>query len=214
VRHLPLISLAALGLAAGFAAPAVAQVAVDEITVYGPRLGPDGRPATLSRVVPISDLDLRNAGDQRILKDRIRATARDICRELGENPDTAAPPLRQSCAERAVASAQNQMRLAIDQAFQPRYAVVTPPDTPYVAPVGETGAAADVSATVPDHDSTLDSSPQAATGVSTDVSATAPAPSYTVTTVTNGGVPDTPANRARYGQPMSNAGKRTSASGN
>jgi UrcA family protein len=211
VRHLPLISLTALGLAAGFAAPALAQAAVDEITIYGPRLGPDGRPATLSRVVTIGDLDLRNAGDQRILRERIRATARDLCRELGESPDATAPPLRQSCAERAVASAQGQMRLAIDQAYAPRYAVVVPPA--YVAPVGQTG---DVSATVPDHDSTLDTSPEAAaaTGVSTDVSATAPAPSYTVTTVTNGGVPDTPANRARYGQPMSNAGKRTSASGN
>ncbi len=38
--------------------------------------------------------------------------------------------------------------------------------------------------------------------------------SVTVTTLTNGPVPDTPANRAKYGQPMSNAGKRTPAKGN
>ncbi|TAL36159.1 hypothetical protein [Phenylobacterium sp.] len=38
--------------------------------------------------------------------------------------------------------------------------------------------------------------------------------SYTTMTVTNGPVPDTAENRARYGQPMSNAGKRTAARGN
>jgi len=34
------------------------------------------------------------------------------------------------------------------------------------------------------------------------------------TQVTNGPVPDTAANRARYGKPMSNAGKRTDPAGN
>ena len=38
--------------------------------------------------------------------------------------------------------------------------------------------------------------------------------SYTTMTVTNGPVPDTAENRAKYGQPMSRAGKRTSARGN
>lgn len=38
--------------------------------------------------------------------------------------------------------------------------------------------------------------------------------SVTTSTVTNGPVPDTAENRARYGQPMSNAGKRTKATGN
>lgn len=38
--------------------------------------------------------------------------------------------------------------------------------------------------------------------------------SYTTMTVTNGPVPDTAENRAKYGQPMSNAGKRTQARGN
>lgn len=36
----------------------------------------------------------------------------------------------------------------------------------------------------------------------------------TTSTVTNGPVPDTPENRARYGQPMSHAGKLTKAQGN
>jgi len=36
----------------------------------------------------------------------------------------------------------------------------------------------------------------------------------TTSTVTNGPVPDTAENRARYGGPMSHAGKRTAARGN
>jgi hypothetical protein len=34
------------------------------------------------------------------------------------------------------------------------------------------------------------------------------------TLVTNGPVPDTPANRAKYGRPMSHAGKKTAPAGN
>jgi hypothetical protein len=40
------------------------------------------------------------------------------------------------------------------------------------------------------------------------------AASFSNLTVTNGPVPDTPANRAKYGQPLSHAGKRTAARGN
>jgi|GraSoiStandDraft_4_1057263.scaffolds.fasta_scaffold139039_2 hypothetical protein len=58
-----------------------------------------------------------------------------------------------------------------------------------------------------------------------DVTAPTPAPSNTAATVdeagpvtvevvTNGPVPDTPANRARYGGPMSHAGKLTAPRGN
>ncbi|HEX6866921.1 MAG TPA: hypothetical protein VF122_06795 [Caulobacteraceae bacterium] len=36
----------------------------------------------------------------------------------------------------------------------------------------------------------------------------------TMRTVTNGPVPDTAENRAKYGQPLSRAGKRTAAAGN
>jgi hypothetical protein len=38
--------------------------------------------------------------------------------------------------------------------------------------------------------------------------------SFTTMTVTNGPVPDTAENRAKYGQPLSRAGKRTAARGN
>lgn len=40
------------------------------------------------------------------------------------------------------------------------------------------------------------------------------AATVTTTTVTNGPVPDTAENRAKYGSPMSRAGKRTAARGN
>lgn len=68
----------------------------------------------------------------------------------------------------------------------------------------------------------LPASASVATSVPGDV--TAPASSsvtyeagsttLTNTTVTNGPVADTPENRAKYGQPMSQAGKRTAAKGN
>lgn len=66
----------------------------------------------------------------------------------------------------------------------------------------------------------VDTSP-ADTTASTDVTAPAAsatnyaqAASVTTTTVTNGPVPDTAENRAKYGQPLSRAGKRTAARGN
>ncbi len=53
-----------------------------------------------------------------------------------------------------------------------------------------------------------DSSAMAPTGA--NVSATAPAG---VQVIASAPVPDTPANRAKYGKPMSNAGKRTAPTG-
>lgn len=54
------------------------------------------------------------------------------------------------------------------------------------------------------------------TGTTTATSATSYATGASVTTsmTTNGPVPDTADNRAKYGQPMSRAGKMTKASGN
>jgi hypothetical protein len=49
-------------------------------------------------------------------------------------------------------------------------------------------------------------------GVITETRQTAPDQLNTL--VTNGPVPDTPENRAKYGSPMSNAGKRTQPAGN
>ena len=58
--------------------------------------------------------------------------------------------------------------------------------------------------------STTETAP-AAPSAGADVAATA---TFTNMTVTNGPVPDTAENRAKYGQPLSHAGKRTAARGN
>ena len=49
---------------------------------------------------------------------------------------------------------------------------------------------------------------------SADTSAANSNATVTETTVTNGPVPDTAANRAKYGAPMSHAGKKTKPAGN
>lgn len=67
------------------------------------------------------------------------------------------------------------------------------------APPAPTSEPATVSAT-----STTEAAP---TGTASSVS-------FTTMTVTNGPVPDTAENRAKYGQPLSRAGKRTAARGN
>lgn len=62
--------------------------------------------------------------------------------------------------------------------------------------------------------------PPADTSVTSSTTAAPAAGSYatgasvTTTLVTNGPVPDTPENRAKYGQPLSRAGKMTAARGN
>ena len=63
---------------------------------------------------------------------------------------------------------------------------------------------------------TTDTASTADTTTTTATSATSSgtAASFTTQMVTNGPVADTPENRAKYGQPMSNAGKRTAARGN
>ena len=180
------------------AAPSLAQT-VDEITVMG-RLGPDGRPETLSRAVPIGDLDLRYDGGVAEARARVRAAAHDICRELGETGGRS--PIGASCEDGAVKSASDQLRVAVaDARSNPNYAVaaVVPAPAPYAGPTAAEedaaadAAAADASATVPDYSSTA---------------------TVTTTTITNGAVPDTPENRARFGGPISNGGRQTAPRGN
>ncbi|MDB5475491.1 MAG: UrcA family protein [Phenylobacterium sp.] len=187
-----LIAAGVAALAAAAAAPAFAQ-SVEELTVTGQWNGRGEPPASLSRVVSFNDLDLRNTADQTELRRRITTTARDICDELGQERPGAGN-LGRSCQERAVDDAMRQVRGAVAQAYSapPVYAAVgAGADTAYVAPIGPTVSSS-------------------ATSVDT---AAAPA-SYTVETITNGPVADTPANRAKFGGPMSNAGKRTAARGN
>jgi UrcA family protein len=129
---------AALALAGGaaLAAPAAAQVYdtpvyaapaystpaydvappayVEELVIPGP-LAPDGRPARLSRVVSIRDLNLVMPQDREILRIRVRDTARDICRALGE--DFIGSSIVPSCQDQAIRDARPQVKLAIDQAY-------------------------------------------------------------------------------------------------
>jgi UrcA family protein len=181
-----LAGLAAAGLAMA-AAPALSQT-LDELTVVG-AYGPDGQPQTLSRIVDISDLDLRSDAGVDAMKMRIRDTARDICTELGRQDGTRDLSIQQTCISRAVDTARGQMNTAIAQARASQVYAEAPPPPAYVAPSAESYSES-ASAIVP------------------------AAPTYTVTTVTNGPVPDTAANRARFGGPISNGGRRTAPAGN
>jgi len=128
------LAIGAAGLAA-VAAPALAQAyyaTVPEVVVTPPRLGPDGRPETLSQVVSISDLDLRYDRDVREMRSRIRSTARHLCDELGETD--VLPTVERSCVNDAVRSAEGQARYAIAQARSSTYYAYATPVTPAVPP--------------------------------------------------------------------------------
>jgi hypothetical protein len=79
-----------------------------------------------------------------------------------------------------------------------------------------------VAQTTPAGPPASDSAPGAATSVnaappapaSSDASATANGGSVLHIVIASPPVPDTPENRARYGQPLSHAGQRTQAAGN
>jgi UrcA family protein len=122
-RLIPAAALAIGALAA--AAPAAAQYAysaydhssdvasVDEMVVAG-RYRYNG-PNTLSRPVSYRDLDLATYAGREALKMRVRMTARDICRELGESRHNGGPLMR-SCEDDAVRSARSQVRYAVARA--------------------------------------------------------------------------------------------------
>ena len=97
----------------------VSATYVDEVVVPG-RYGRDG-PNTLSRAVSYRDLDLTTYGGRQVLKMRIRDTARDLCRELGEGPGNGGPLLGRSCVDDAVRGARSQMRVAVNRAFARTY---------------------------------------------------------------------------------------------
>jgi len=85
-------------------------------------------------------------------------------------------------------------------------------------PVGAPPSDSSAAAPMPESSSSATSSTSATVSsdatASSATSAATPAASVTTTMVTNGPVPDTPENRAKYGQPMSRAGKMTAARGN
>jgi UrcA family protein len=81
----------------------------------------------ISRTVSLRDLDLTTLADREVLRLRIRDTARDICRELGE--DRAGSSLTSSCEAQAIRDTRPQVRLALRQAWNTRsYAYL---DQPY-----------------------------------------------------------------------------------
>ena len=120
----------ALGGAAVLATPAAAQSVYDPYTgTYVAEVVVPGRyyrnyrgerPVRLSRIVSYRDLDLATLDGRQVLKMRIRATARDICRELGEGPGNGGPLLR-SCEDDAVRSARTQVRHAVARAHARTY---------------------------------------------------------------------------------------------
>lgn len=177
---------------AGASASAFAQPApqpaptVGEITVTG-RYGPEGEARRLSQAVSFVDLDLTTDDGRKMLDQRIKDTARDLCVRLGESPTMQAPPAP-SCQQDAVNSAAAQRRVALAQAQPKSMAMAAPPPEPMPAPPPAPEAPA--------------------------ASAYGSPASVTVSTVTNGPVPDTAENRAKYGGPMSRAGKRTQPAGN
>ena len=180
------LALATLTAAAALcaAAPALAQN-IDELTVTGH--GP--RAQSLSEAVSYADLDLTLRADRAALQRRVSDTAGRLCDQLNQDPATH-HNMGKSCKEVAIRGAMDQVRQAFaDAGTSPAY-------------VDAFGAP--VSATVPD---TPQDTPYAsAAGYESNA--------YTVSTVDNGPIPDTPANRALYGGPVSRAGQHTSARGN
>lgn len=169
------------------AAPAFAQTTVQELTVTG-RYGVGPEVRRLSAVVSYADLDLTTDAGRTALRERVRSTASDLCRRLGEGAagGTALVP---SCEQDAVNSVHQQERVAIAQA-KPRAYAVNPP-------IAAPAAAAP----------TAESYGQTA-------SVTTPTASATPQMTTNGPVPDTPENRRAFGGPMSRAGRHSAPAGN
>jgi UrcA family protein len=119
--------------AAAAAAPAFAQT-VEELTVIGRQgVGPNTR--SLSAVVSYRDLDLTTETGRTVLNQRVRSTAQDLCRQLGENNmgSTGAAP---SCEQDALNSVGEQQRVAITNARPHNYATTSPAPAP-VAPAAE-----------------------------------------------------------------------------
>ncbi|WP_091738204.1 UrcA family protein [Phenylobacterium immobile] len=176
------VAVVGLSMSASAMAQTTEPSAIDEITVTSKF---DANDEVKTAMVSFSDLDLTTKMGQDELMSRVGKTASDLCHQLGESisdqPLTAMP----SCQKSAIASADDQMKMAIAMASSRGGPAPMAMNEP--APMREAAPAA--------------------------TAYSAPA-SYTTSTVTNGPVPDTKENRAKYGMPMSNAGKHTAAAGN
>lgn len=189
-----LVTAAAAVMAFGIAAPAFAQSSDpqsegSQAYATGAARDEAGHPNSLSRSVSYGDLDLRKPQDQAALRQRVSQAAEGVCNALNlplPNPTN----LGQSCQDRAIDGATRQVDAAVT------YAMNQPPADSTVADVQT--AAANTAATAPE------AAPAPAAG---------PEATVTTETVTNGPAPDTPANRARFGGPMSVAGRATAPTG-
>jgi UrcA family protein len=164
-------------------APALAQpitqTTTGELVVTGRYyVGPNVR--ALSAPVSYRDLDLTTGAGRDTLKQRVKTTAADLCKRLGEGGMGGTPAMT-SCEQDAINSAAEQERVAFAEPAPSAYAT-NPPGAPVPAPAASSYGQ--------------------------------PAATVTTQTVTNGPVPDTPENRARFGGPMSRAGRRTAPAGN
>ncbi|HEY0650956.1 hypothetical protein [Phenylobacterium sp.] len=95
---------------------------------------------------------------------------------------------------------QEKVKVPIGEAPPADTTAAAPPATEPAPPAEDTSA---IASTTPSTDVTAPAATTAASNVS-----------VTTMTVTNGPVPDTPENRAKYGAPLSRAGKMTAARGN
>jgi UrcA family protein len=127
------------GAAVLAAAPAQSQVIyddgyvptayVDEVVVPAP-YHRYYEPNRLSARVSYRDLDLTTYEGRRVLDMRIRDTARDICRRLGEE-NASGDALAPSCVDGAIRSARPQVRTAIAESYRSPVYAWNEPVNPY-----------------------------------------------------------------------------------
>ena len=185
MRYLTLATLAAAAATLA-GAPAVAQTVLEEVTITAHGL--KNEEMSKSQRVSFADLDLTRKADRDKLGLRVADTAHRLCEELNEPGPRSPGAFGHSCQEIATRKGLEDVKVAVAAARGGAYA---------------------------DNAFSQGWSAPAAGSYSAPASATAPASAnYIDMTVTNGPVADTPENRARYGGPMSNAGKRTAPRGN
>ena len=119
------LSMALLAAAIG-ATPATAQTPteLETIRVIAPSITyrkehqsgsalPPSLVAEKSALVKFDDLDLTLPGDQRVLHERIAATAQKLCEELTQQMPTGSPSTL-ACTDQTIEGTQAQVRQAVD----------------------------------------------------------------------------------------------------
>jgi UrcA family protein len=109
------LALGSIGVALPTAAGAQ-PAEQDGVTVYGRRL-PPGEPGELSRAVSYRDLDLRTDMGATTLRKRVKDTAAELCKELGDT-ETRSTSIIPTCEEVAVGAASWDVRRVITAARQ------------------------------------------------------------------------------------------------